>query len=223
MSSPVNKMFETPDLTPSEIVLLHCDRFAPVPPRTRASRIGFEVQQAFFLLIFEIPAMGLACGLSDQAGTIVKVIAGLVAAGWPVGWWFLRRSELQNQEVGVSPLNGTRKAVASELLRASISAALLANEQCGALSFEIEHDGIDALFRKNYFRWPPNSLEEQLLRDRKLAVSEWSTTGSRTTAISPNRAPSDCCCTTSRCGKKRAHSSSLKTASARSTGRLSNR
>ena len=54
MSSPVNKMFETPDLTPSEIVLLHCDRFAPVPPRTRTSRIGFEVQQAFFLLIFEI-------------------------------------------------------------------------------------------------------------------------------------------------------------------------
>jgi hypothetical protein len=173
MSSAVEKISELPDLTPSEVVLLHCDRFAPVPPKTRSSRIGFEVQQAFFLLIFEIPAMGLACGLSDPpGGTIVRVIAGLVAVGWPVGWWFLRRSESKSQEVGVSPLNRTRKAVASELLRASISAALLANEQCGALSFEIEHDRIHALFRKNHFPWPPNSLEEQLLRDRNLAVSE---------------------------------------------------
>jgi hypothetical protein len=166
-------MIDLPDLTPSEVVLLHCDRFAPVPPRTRASRVGFEVQQAFFLLIFEIPAIGLACGLSNpQPDTIVRVIAGLAAVGWSVGWWFLRRSELRSQEVGISPLHGTRKAVASELLRSSISAALLANEQCGALSFEIEPDGIHALFRKNHFPWPPHSLEEQLLRDRKLAVSE---------------------------------------------------
>jgi hypothetical protein len=172
MSSPADKIFEPPDLTPSEIVLLHCDHFAPVPQTTRTSRIGFEVQQAFFLLIFEIPALSLASGSDPQASGVVKVLLGLVAVGWPVGWWLLRRSELRALEVGVSPLNGTRKSVVPQLLRASISAALLAHEQCGNLSFEVTGEKLHAHFYKNSFPWPPNSLEEQLLRGREIPVPE---------------------------------------------------
>ena len=153
--------------------VLHLHRFAPPPHR---SRIAFEFEKAFPFLICECFALALTFGSDPQITTTVRVVAAAVAIGLAVGWWLYRRRQhpvVDRDDISVvRPLGPNRAAVHPELIRAVISAALLANEQTGALQLEIADGKLIARFHRRSSQWPRNSLEEQFLRERNIRVSE---------------------------------------------------
>jgi hypothetical protein len=167
------------DLTPSEILLLRCDLFAPLPPFTLGSRIGFEWDNAFGYLIalfFSTALLMSADQISADHILAVRIVAALVCLGLPALWWYNRRHmdpKLERKGVdAVFPLGGTRVADRGELIRLAISAALLASEQRDVLTFDIEDHRLKAQFDESAPQWPRNSLEERLRRGRPINISE---------------------------------------------------
>ena len=177
MSTSAPEMLRPHNLTPSEIVVLRCDDFAPVPPLTLGARIHFEFDSAFGFLMGMFFATAVLVS-ANQFGhpAAARVIGALADLALPAIWWYFRRRKdpfLDREEIGaVRPLGGTRAAVHPQLVQLAISAALLANEQAGALHLENEGGRLIARFNGSDPHWPPDSLEDRLRRARPIRVSE---------------------------------------------------
>jgi hypothetical protein len=166
----------TLELTPSEILLLHCDEFAPIPPLTRAVRAEFEWETAapfLIAVIFPIIFFAVADQVSLRYMAMVRVGALTAAVGIVIGWWFRRRrlNPLYDREGIEHPLGG-KAALSVDLIPLTISAALLASERAGVLTFRDEGGRLYASFDDARSTWPPNSLEGRLVRGRTLAVAD---------------------------------------------------
>jgi hypothetical protein len=177
VSTSAPEMLRPHNLTPSEIVVLRCDDFAPVPPLTLGARIHFEFDSAFGFLMGMFFATAVLVS-ANQFGhpAAARVIGALADLALPAIWWYFRRRKdpfLDREEIGaVRPLGGTRAAVHPQLVQLAISAALLANEQAGALHLENEGGRLIARFNGSDPHWPPDSLEDRLRRARPIRVSE---------------------------------------------------
>lgn len=165
------------DFTPSEIVLRYCDRFAPPP---RFSRVGFEISTAapFAIAMFIGAAIGLS-KLADPTSDLpwwLRLIGWLAAVAMPVFWWRKRRGMdpvVDREDVIVTRLlDGKRVALQEELVGVALSTAVLANEKAGVMALALEGGQLVARFSGVDGQWPASSLEDQLRRERSIAVSE---------------------------------------------------
>jgi hypothetical protein len=166
-----------PELDPSEIVLLHCDEFAPVPPLTLGARIQFELNYAFGFLMVAFAATVIVAAASQAEYPNVARIIGVVVdlCLLPLWWYFRRRRDpfLDREGIdAVRPLNGTRTALRPQLVELAISAAVLATERAGALQLGFEGNRLMAQFNGSDPYWPTDSLEDRLRRARPISVSE---------------------------------------------------
>lgn len=171
MTTPAVEPSIGSDFTPSEIVLLYCDRFAPLPPQ---SRMSFEAGVAFPFVVGMLFATMLVA--TNDASMVVRIPAGVVDLALPVCWWLRRRKldpAIYRGELVVSrPLAGKRTAARDQLVSTALSVALLANERSGDVELRMEHGELIATFVGSGTAWPTNSLEDQLRRERTLPVSK---------------------------------------------------
>src|SRR5215210_2082032 len=178
-------------LTPSDIVLLACDRFAPLPPGSTGlwARIGGEVDFAWPFALGLFFCVVLFCGESrDSAaeGLLLRCVAAAGAVALLAGyWWGRRRQDTASMMLpadAVFPLAGDRAALGEPLVAALVSAALLANERAGALRLELRDGVLQAEPTGDPAPWPADSLEDRIRRDRPNAVaglvSDWLAHGS---------------------------------------------
>jgi hypothetical protein len=178
-STDVAEMSALRDLTPSEIVLLRCDSFAPLPPMTLSGRISYEANNFLLYLMglfFCTAALVSPRGLSAEHFVWVRIVAGLLWVGLVALWWYNRRRAnpaLEREGIDpVFPLGGTRVAMREELVRLALSAALLGSEQRGELALKVEDHRAVAECEHSGSTWPKNSLEERLRRGRTMPVAE---------------------------------------------------
>ena len=171
MTTPAVRPSLGSDFTPSEVVVLYCDHFAPLP---RQSRIAFEAAIAFPFLMGMLFATMLAA--ANDAAIAVRIIAGLVDLAIPLFWWLRRRKLDPKTYHGdipvICPVDEKRMAVRDELVGTAVSAALLANERAGNMELHIESGELIARFSHSAETWPSDSLEDQLRRERAIPVSE---------------------------------------------------
>jgi hypothetical protein len=177
MSTAAAETGQLQDLTPSEVVLLRCDEFAPVPPVTLASRIRFEWNTAGAYLLGMLGATAVFAAADQTSHPVAfRIVTALIDLALPAIWWYQRRRMdpfFDREEIDVCrPLSGTRTAVVAELVQLAISTALLANESAGALRFENDGRNLIAAFGGSDLHWPLNSLEARLQRSGPIGVSQ---------------------------------------------------
>jgi hypothetical protein len=166
--------------TPSEVVLLRCDLFAPPPALDFRKRARFELDKAVPFAVFVFLAMVVAVMGGTGSGDAVpgwgRIVAAVVGLGLVIGYLVYRRQlkpEEDREDVTVvRPLGKERLAVFYELVLAMYSAALLANEQAGVLRFENVAEGLFVSFAHEVKGWPADSLEGRLRRGRRMRLSE---------------------------------------------------
>jgi hypothetical protein len=121
------------DLTPSEIVLLGCDRFAPLPPQ---SRLRFEFDKGSEYLIGLVVSTLFLLFVNEnntEADLVVplRILAAVVDLALPAIWWYQRRGldpRLDRDDIQiVMPLGGTRPALFPEIVEVTLAAAMLAS------------------------------------------------------------------------------------------------
>jgi hypothetical protein len=162
-------------LTPSEVVLLRCDLFAPPPALDFRKRAKFEWDKAFPFAVAMFFAMAVAAA-GDQVPISGRIVAAVIGLGLVIGYLVYRRKlkpEEDREDVAVvRPLGQQRLADSHELVLATYSAALLANEQAGVLRFEDVPEGLFVIFAHEVKGWPAESLEGRLRRGRRMRLSE---------------------------------------------------
>ncbi len=167
-------------LTPSDLVLLHADRFAPLPPGSTGwwARLSFEISFffPFALALFFCAAIGVATWRDGDADDrTVPLVAAVVAVALIVGSAWGRRR--RPASIGMLPaqvcfpLLGERAALREPLVTALVATALLASEQAGELRLELSDGGLQALPAGAPSPWPADSLEGRLRRERPASVA----------------------------------------------------
>jgi hypothetical protein len=152
------------ELTPSDGVLLAAERFAPL---SLSKRVCEEIDKGFVYGFGAFCAIALAYGIATQGGGNPRVcwlLGGAATAGLLAGYAWKRFVRPDRALLG--------KIDESRLERSLFAAALLANEQHGLL--RLAPDGIELRAEPTDLpvHWPSESLEQGLLRDRALSVSE---------------------------------------------------
>lgn len=147
------------ELTPGDTVLLAANRFAPLG---LAERVGKEIDNGLLYGVGVLLVLGYL--FTNQGGLLVWLLGGAVATGL-VGGFVWHRLIRPDRAV----LGNIRER---QLERTLFAAALLANEQQGLL--KLTPEGIELRAEPGGLpsRWPAESLEQDLLRDRALPVSE---------------------------------------------------
>jgi hypothetical protein len=166
-------------LTPSEVVLLRCDLFAPPPALDFRKRAKFELDKAVpfaFFLFFAMFVAVMGGTASSKVPIWGRIVAAVFGLGMVIGYLVYRRRlkpEEDREDVAVvRPLGKQRLADLYELVLATYSAALLANEQAGVLRFEDVPEGLFVSFAQEVKGWPAESLEGRLRRGRRMRLSE---------------------------------------------------
>jgi hypothetical protein len=149
------------ELTPSDAVLLAASRFAPLG---LSERVGKEIDNGLLYGVGVFLVLGYLFTNPDGGGPLVWVLGGALALGLLAAFvWnrFIRPDR--------AVLGNVRER---ELERTLFAAAVLANEQQGLL--RLTADGVELRAEPSGLpsRWPSESLEQGLLRNRALSVSE---------------------------------------------------
>jgi hypothetical protein len=152
------------ELTPSDGVLLAAKHFAPL---SLSDRVGEEIDNGLLYGFGVFLAIALAYLFATQGGgePLVCWLLGGVATGGLLAAFVWKRFVRPDRAL-------LGKIDESKLERTLLAAALLANVRQGIL--RLTPDGIElrAEPTSTVPRWPAESLEQSLLRDRALSVSE---------------------------------------------------
>jgi hypothetical protein len=162
--------------TPSDTVLLACERFAPVPgPWTRFKRKSVSLLTIVGPLL--VAALGAAAAILAGGWVVAVALAGLV---WLVRklsgvtfkelWRRIKASE-KRRDGTVNPLQRGRPVLEEPLATALISSALLANESAGLQQLVVAGGVLQAVPTGAGKPWPAASLEDRLRRNKQLPVA----------------------------------------------------
>lgn len=164
-------------ITPSDSVLLACERFASGPGawekfKLRLSSQGPTRGALIVAAISAIPALlsggpvVMAC-LAGAAGITFWLMRAKLKALWK------RLQAFEQRFDGVvTPLQRGHTVLEKPLAMALVSSALLANEDAGVTQLVMLQGLLQAVPTGAGKPWPPDSLEGRLRRGRALAVQE---------------------------------------------------
>jgi hypothetical protein len=149
------------ELTPSDAVLLAANRFAPL---SLGERVGKEIDNGFLYGIGVFLVLGYLFTNQDGGGPLVWLLGSALTIGLVAAFVWKRFVRPDRAVLG--------NIDESKLERTLFAAALLANEQQGLL--KLTPDGIELRAEPTGQppHWPAESLEQGLLRNRALPVSE---------------------------------------------------
>jgi len=162
--------------TPSDTVLLACERFAPVPgPWARFKRKSVSLLTIVGPLL--AAALGAAAAIFAGGWVAAVALAGVVwlfrkLSGWTFKelWRRIEASE-ERRDGTVNPLQRSRAVLEEPLAAALVSSALLANESAGVVQLVVAGGVLQAVPTGAGKPWPAASLEDRLRRNKQLPVA----------------------------------------------------
>lgn len=184
---PVERKVPPPDeLTPSEIVFLFGDQFAPIHVETGFSaRVDAEWDFFSFygilIMICGMVSLGAVAVLMKEGHSWIKsAFLGILAvagiAGFFGAWWgyFKARRKATAADFAhgsIRLLDPNRVADGNELATRIVAAAILANEKAGAITVRETENGI-VLTPAAVIPWPRGTIEGRIIGESAGSVSD---------------------------------------------------
>lgn len=170
-------------LTPSDSVLLACERFAPAPgpwaKRKLMNRMAVVGAVAAVVLAAAVAILAAFFLAGPVVGILSILLIMILSWLWPKaartnlkGLWRRVGASQERSDGAVNPFQGGPAVLEKPLAIALISSALLANESAGVTQFAVTDGVLQAIPTGRGKPWPSASLEDRLRRNRQLSVIE---------------------------------------------------